>query len=121
MRCPILPGMENFIFWETYFGKEAPGLYQIVMFFFTTPLAYTIIFSIFFSLWTYFVLKKKIKLNYFTFLLFFVFFRLFLYLFFFQQTKYNGWRHIYFVYVYFVTLTFITISEVSKLESFIKI
>ena len=107
-------------FGETYFGKEAPGLYQIVMFFFTTPLAYTIIFSIFFSLWTYFVLKKKIKLNYFTFFIIFCFFSIFLISIFFQQTKYNGWRHIYFVYVYFVTLTFITISEVSKLESFIK-
>lgn len=100
-----------FFFGDLIKGMNAPWYYQLVMFTLTTPGYYLILFAL---LSTYYIFshtesKKNIYMYYFLINLILIF----LFSAIFQNTKYNGWRHIYFVYPFFIT---IIINMIHKLN-----
>lgn len=98
-----------FFFGELIKGKNAYWYYQIVMFALTTPGYYIILFILLSSYYIYShgELKKNIYIYYF----FINFILIFLLSALFQTTKYNGWRHLYFVYPFFITIIITTIKK----------
>ena len=90
---------------------NAPWYYQIVMFVLTTPGYYVIFFVM---LFTYYIcLHAKSKKNVYMYYLFINLILIFLLSSIFQNTKYNGWRHIYFVYPFFISIIIIMINKLN--------
>ena len=100
-----------FFFGELIKGMNAPWYYQIVMFVLTTPGYYVIFFVM---LFTYYICSHaKSKKNVYMYYLFINLILIFLLSSIFQNTKYNGWRHIYFVYPFFISIIIIMINKLN--------
>jgi hypothetical protein len=100
-----------FFFGDIIKAMNAHWYYQLVMFTLTTPGYYLILFAL---LSTYYIFshvesKKNIHMYYFFINLILIFLLSAI----FQNTKYNGWRHIYFVYPFFITIIIIMINKLN--------
>ena len=116
-----------------YFGKyyksiELPWHYILSWYFLTTPITYSLIF-----LFTVIFAVRKIydgglsniKKNIITHKYFYLNFGIFIFALFliiiFQKTKYNGWRHSYFLFIFFLysILYFVNTINLQKIKNFI--
>lgn len=101
-------------------AKEAPLFYQINIFLLTTPISHLFLFFFTVIIFIFIFSKNRLIFDNFIFFLVSCFLLIFLTSAIFQNTKYNGWRHIYFIYPYFITLIFVILSKVIKNNFFVK-
>tara|TARA_B100000787_G_scaffold167599_1_gene154698 strand:- start:84 stop:1664 length:1581 start_codon:yes stop_codon:yes gene_type:complete len=107
-------------FGELIKGYNAPWNYQLVMFFFTTPISYLLIFTILLIVKIFLLIKNKSKIDKYFIYIFLSFIMIFIASAILQNTKYNGWRHIYFVYPFFIVIIGYLMGEILKINYFKK-
>ncbi|MDC1330607.1 glycosyltransferase family 39 protein [Pelagibacteraceae bacterium] len=97
-------------------ANNTPWYYQITMFFLTIPISYLVVFLSLFIFQCFFLIKNKITMDKFFIYIFLSLILIFIASAALQNTKYNGWRHIYFSYPYFITVIGYMSAKIFKIN-----